>query len=301
MGSSLLLASVVFALLGSCWMMVVLAWQYPWLLHLLFFMVSTMSFFGLAGLCLVLYFIQLAYESDKGALQLLPPAAGQTLSLSIFEIVEVVSSAIMRPLYDCIRVLLLVNVDLDEETRKEILEEMSPEFRRRVFQQSLGQLLPRRLQRIVMGRVSDKPPVINFDPAQNAQASSQLGEREKERKVRSLSRSQSLADLLEFLRTVDGSHASSRQSSVVQKILASKMADGAIWTMSQGAVHQYESHLSQRVRTFLENVSKEPENRLLRVPWQIVNWELSAARSVLRGMVSLFDSPQENVANKKEN
>ena len=60
---------------------------------------------------------QMAYESEKGALQLMPQAASRTLDLSIFEIVEVLSTAIMRPLYDWIRLLLLINVELDEETR----------------------------------------------------------------------------------------------------------------------------------------------------------------------------------------
>lgn len=294
MGHSLLVASMAFALLGSCWMMVVLAWQYPWLLHLLFFVASTLSFFALAAACLLLYFIQMAYESDDGALQLLPQTVGKLLNDSPFEIVEKLSRAIMRPLYDWIRVLLLVNLELDEDTRKEILEEMSPEFRRRVFQYSVGQLLPKRLQRFVLGR--------NYNQARTPQNLQDLFEATNapqnykgEIRVRgkSLSRSQSLNDLLAFLKTVDNSQASLKQSSVIEKILASKVADGAIWTMSQGAVHQYESHLSGRVRTFLENVSKKPENRLLRVPWAVVNWELTAARTVLRTMVSLFREAEE--------
>ena len=270
MGHSLLVASMGFALLGSCWMMVVLAWQYPWLLHLLFFAVSTLSFFGLAALCLLLYFIQMAYESEKGALQLLPPEAGKTLNLSIFEIVEVLSRAIMRPLYDWLRVLLLINLDLDEDTRKEILEEMSPEFRRRIFQYSLGQLLPKRLQRFILGRrySESKSPGDMQELFGNPTSHREKGEKGEKGEIRvrgrSLSRSQSLTDLLAFLKTVDNSP--SKQSSVIEKILASKVADGAIWTMSQGAVHQYESHLSSRVRTFLENVSKKPENPLLRAP-----------------------------------
>ena len=252
--------------------MVVLAWQYPWLLHLLFFVMSTLTFFGLAALCLLLYLVQMAYESERGALQLLPPSAGKTLNLSLFEILEVLSRAIMRPLYDWVRVLLLINLELDEETRKEILEEMSPEFRRRIFQYSVGQLLPKRLQRFILGRSyseSRAPGDLHELFESNAQRlSTERGDKDFRVRGRSLSRSQSLTDLLAFLRTVDNSQASaSKQSSVIEKILASKVADGAIWTMSQGAVHQYESHLSSRVRTFLENVSKQPENRLLRAPW----------------------------------
>ncbi|OLP98581.1 hypothetical protein AK812_SmicGene18953 [Symbiodinium microadriaticum] len=294
MGHSLLVASMAFALLGSCWMMVVLAWQYPWLLHLLFFVASTLSFFALAAACLLLYFIQMAYESDDGALQLLPQTVGKLLNDSPFEIVEKLSRAIMRPLYDWIRVLLLVNLELDEDTRKEILEEMSPEFRRRVFQYSVGQLLPKRLQRFVLGRNYNQARTPeNMQDLFEATNAPQNYKGEIRVRGKSLSRSQSLNDLLAFLKTVDNSQASLKQSSVIEKILASKVADGAIWTMSQGAVHQYESHLSGRVRTFLENVSKKPENRLLRVPWAVVNWELTAARTVLRTMVSLFREAEE--------
>ena len=268
MGHSLLVASMAFALLGSCWMMVVLAWQYPWLLHLLFFVASTLSFFALAAACLLLYFIQMAYESDDGALQLLPQTVGKLLNDSPFEIVEKLSRAIMRPLYDWIRVLLLVNLELDEDTRKEILEEMSPEFRRRVFQYSVGQLLPKRLQRFVLGRNYNQARTPeNMQDLFEATNAPQNYKGEIRVRGKSLSRSQSLNDLLAFLKTVDNSQASLKQSSVIEKILASKVADGAIWTMSQGAVHQYESHLSGRVRTFLENVSKKPENRLLRASW----------------------------------
>ena len=48
--------------------MVVLAWHYPWLLHLLFFVASTLSFFGLAVLCMVLYLVPLGcLEEQRGA------------------------------------------------------------------------------------------------------------------------------------------------------------------------------------------------------------------------------------------
>ena len=58
--------------------------------------------------------------------------------------------------------------------------------------------------------------------------------------------------------------------------------------MSQGAVHQYESHLSNRVHYLLDIISKEPERRVLKLPWRVLHWEVTMAQSVLKGAASWF-------------
>lgn len=70
--------------------------------------------------------------------------------------------------------------------------------------------------------------------------------------------------------------------------------------MSQGAVHQYESHLSQRVHHFLDKISKEPERRVLRLPWRVLHWEVTVAHSVLTSVASWFsaDGQESEVAKK---
>ena len=178
------------------------------------------ALFGGSLLCLVFYLVRLKHE--QGAMQLLPPSAADVLDLSIFEIVEVLNRVIMRPFYDFIRVLLLINADLDEKTRKEILEEMSPEFRRRVFQCSVVSLLPGFLQKLALGK--------DFTASTDNKATMQdlFGYGDKtaigvgdESPVR---RHRSLTDLLEFMRSVEGSSEKSRQSTVLQKILASTLS-----------------------------------------------------------------------------
>ncbi|CAJ1404390.1 unnamed protein product [Effrenium voratum] len=285
-----LLIALGLALTGSVWLvgnvLCALLVQYPWLWHFLkVFCVST-AFFGGALLFLLSWLAQF-WPKDLMA------KAEEGLNLSIFELVEILNRIIMRPLYDAVRVLLLINADLDEGTRKEILEEMSPAFRRRVFQCSVAQLLPHRIQKLIYKDTpkscTDKATMqdifgdkTEIDP-NSPPASSRLAR----------SRSRSLTDLLDFMRTTEVASQKTRQSSVVQKILASKVSDGAIWTMSQGAVHQYESHLSQRVHNLVERINKEPETRLLRLPWRILRWEANMAASVLTSMVSYFAAPEE--------
>eukprot|EP00913_Durusdinium_trenchii_P024809 g23285.t1 len=113
-------------------------------------------------------------------------------------------------------------------------------------------------------------------------------------------RSASLSDLLDFMRSVEGASQKTRQSSVLQKILASKVSDGALWTMSQGAVHQYESHLSGRVHYLLEKISHEPRQRFLKLPWRILHWEVTMAQSVLKSAASLFAEREPAEEAKKE-
>ncbi|CAL1139126.1 unnamed protein product [Cladocopium goreaui] len=280
----LLVASLSLAFLGYVWVVGILLWNYPWLVQLLFFISVAVALFGGSLLCLVFYLVRLKHE--QGAMQLLPPSAADVLDLSIFEIVEVLNRVIMRPFYDFIRVLLLINADLDEKTRKEILEEMSPEFRRRVFQCSVVSLLPGFLQKLALGK--------DFTASTDNKATMQdlFGYGDKtaigvgdESPVR---RHRSLTDLLEFMRSVEGSSEKSRQSTVLQKILASKVSDAALCAMSQGAVHQYESHLSNRVHYLLDIISKEPERRVLKLPWRVLHWEVTMAHSVLKGAASWF-------------
>eukprot|EP00434_Breviolum_minutum_P001233 symbB.v1.2.001079.t1/scaffold33.1/size517934/31 len=264
------------------------------LLQLLLFTSVAVALFGGSFVCFGFYLLRL--KDEKGAMQLLPPAAAQVLDLSIFEIAEVVNRVVMRPFYDCIRVVLLINADLDENTRKEILEEMSPEFRRRVFQCSLASLLPIHLQKLALGK--------DFQASTDNKATMQdlfgSGDKMAFGEDSPVRRHRSLTDLLEFMRSVEGSSEKSRQSSVLQKILASKVSDGALWTMSQGAVHQYESHLSQRVHHFLDKISKEPERRVLRLPWRVLHWEVTVAHSVLTSVASWFsaDGQESEVAKK---
>ena len=166
------------------------------------------------------YLVRLKHE--KGAMQLLPPSAADVLDLSIFEIVEVLNRVIMRPFYDFIRVLLLINADLDEKTRKEILEEMSPEFRRRVFQCSVVSLLPGFLQKLTLGKdfmaSTDNKATMQDLFGYGDKTAIGVGDESPVRRHRSLT------DLLEFMRSVEGSSEKSRQSTVLQKILASTLS-----------------------------------------------------------------------------
>lgn len=154
--ASLLVVSLLLAFLGYIWVVGVLLWQYPWLLQVLLFTSVATLLFGGSFLCLIFYLIRMRHE--QGLMQLLPPAAAEVLDLSIFEIVEVVNRQVMRPLYDAIRVLLLINADLDKKTRREILEEMSPEFRRRVFRCSLARLLSTPIQKVALAKISKLAP-----------------------------------------------------------------------------------------------------------------------------------------------
>lgn len=291
--ASLLIASLILAFLGYAWVIGVLLWNYPWLLQLLLFTTVAVLFFGGSFVCFLFYLIRMRHE--KGAMQLLPPQATQFLDLSIFEIVEVLNRLVMRPLYDVVRVLLLINVDLDEKTRKEILEEMSPEFRRRVFQCTLAQLLPKSVQKVALGK---EYKVVEVD--EKATMQDLFGDKMEIEDCLSPKRSASLFDLLDFMRSVEGASQKTRQSSVLQKILASKVSDGALWTMSQGAVHQYESHLSGRVHYLLEKISHEPRQRFLKLPWRILHWEVTMAQSVLKSAASLFAEREPAEEAKKE-
>ena len=185
------------------------------LLQLLLFTSVAVALFGGSFVCFGFYLLRLKHE--KGAMQFLPPGAAQVLDLSIFEIAEVVNRVVMRPFYDCIRVVLLINADLDENTRKEILEEMSPEFRRRVFQCSVASLLPIHLQKLALGK--------DFQASTDNKATMQdlfgSGDKMAIGEDSPVRRHRSLTDLLEFMRSVEGSSEKSRQSSVLQKILAS--------------------------------------------------------------------------------
>ena len=227
--ASLLVVSLLLAFLGYIWVVGVLLWQYPWLLQVLLFTSVATLLFGGSFLCLIFYLIRMRHE--QGLMQLLPPAAAEVLDLSIFEIVEVVNRQVMRPLYDAIRVLLLINADLDEKTRREILEEMSPEFRRRVFQCSLAQLLPTPIQKVALGK-DFKASTIK------ASMHDLFGDRqdwklEKTDKteigdISPVKRSRSLTELLDFMRSVEGASQKTRQSSVLQKILASSLFRGCL-------------------------------------------------------------------------
>lgn len=69
--------------------------------------------------------------------------------------------------------------------------------------------------------------------------------------------------------------------------------------MSQGAVHQYESHLSNRVHYLLDKISKEPERRLLRLPWKVIHWEVTVAQSVVKSVCSWFTEKEPEAEAKK--
>ncbi|CAE8690414.1 unnamed protein product, partial [Polarella glacialis] len=120
-------------------------------LHFLFFALPAAALFGAAGLCTTWYILQTLHEYPGGLLELMPSTVGRLLNLSPFELLDVLNTTIVMPMYDCIRVFLLVAVDLEEQEREEILLEMSPQFRQNVFQRSVLQLLPRFLQGFLLG------------------------------------------------------------------------------------------------------------------------------------------------------
>ncbi|CAE8616902.1 unnamed protein product, partial [Polarella glacialis] len=316
-----LVGSLVFTLLGVSWLLLVLAWQYPWVLHFLFFALPAAALFGAAGLCTTWYILQTLHEYPGGLLELMPSTVGRLLNLSPFELLDVLNTTIVMPMYDCIRVFLLVAVDLEEQEREEILLEMSPQFRQNVFQRSVLQLLPRFLQGFLLGtrrsppspegapasqdqeeRQSETPPFAKEErifntarsaacPEENRSGDSSAEAREEASKFpptgrrRLAQRSQSVDNLMDIIRSAEGASRRTKESYVVQKILAQKVSDSALWFSWQSARAQYEEHLGDfvgnTVTSIAAKVTTPPESLLLRLPWHVVRLQLRVASSVV--------------------
>ncbi|CAE8742726.1 unnamed protein product [Polarella glacialis] len=312
--SAALAGSVIFTLLGLSWLLLALAWQYPWVLQFLFFALPAAALFGAAGLCTTWCILQALHEYPGGILELMPSTLPRLLNLSPFELLDVLNTAIVMPMYDCIRVFLFVAVDLEEEEREEILREMSPQFRQNVFQRSVLQLLSRFLQGLLLGarrsspspageerallsqeQEPEKPPLATEEHS-SAEAREEESKRGSGRR-RLAARSQSVDNLMVIIRSAEGASRRTKESHVVQKILAQKVSDSALWFSWQSARAQYDEHLGDfvdsTVSSLAAKITTPPDHLLLRVPWHVARLQLRVASSVVSVFAGRRDTSME--------
>jgi len=60
----------------------------------------------------------------------------------LYEVLADMKDVVMPPIYNCMRLCMLIMLDLDDNDRVVILKEMCPNFRQNVFQRPVGSLLP---------------------------------------------------------------------------------------------------------------------------------------------------------------
>lgn len=150
---SLLGASILLAVGGATWVSAVLCWHFPWLLQVAFYVQIAAVLFGSSSVLFVAYLK--AQLRELGHLSLLP-SASDLLRRPLYDVLVEIHDTVMPPVYNIMRLILLVTWNLDDKDRVAILTEMSPTFRRSVFRRSAGSLLPRFLRLTFLGAQSEE-------------------------------------------------------------------------------------------------------------------------------------------------
>mmetsp|Transcript_5861 Transcript_5861/g.12858 ORF Transcript_5861/g.12858 Transcript_5861/m.12858 type:complete len:338 (+) Transcript_5861:105-1118(+) len=330
----LLLASALFSFAGFCWIFVVLAWKYAWLLQFLAFATTALLLFASSAACFAAFVVRMGLHCQDGLLHFMPAPVVALFDHSVFELLHLANRRIVLPLFDWLRLILLVGFELNEEDRRQILNEMNREFREDVFQRPALRVLPVVVQQVLLGRHwQPAPEARNVDSELAPTGDQQFGDALEEvteddeltaieEKVGELSalnespkrqlreRHNSIDQLQNILRRAEAASRASVDSCIVQKVLTEKLSDQAAYVIKGTATHQYEewvplvagnvSLVCQRVS---ERIITPPERIVLRVPWEVARINLKVAGVVWNtffGAREPVESSEEPLADVKK-
>jgi len=294
---SLLFASFAFALLGLCWVFTVLYWKYLWVLQLMGFFFITCAIFGLALCCWTMLILQVLYRyrgaiwhlisgtaaaiPEEGLLHLFPAAVISQLNRPVFELLSLANSTFVLPLYNWMRLALLVLFDLSEEDRARLMSEMTREFRKTAFQRPAILALPEVVQWLLLGKKCE--PIASTDEGDDAD-DVPAGLREFADAAYHPHRVDSIEQIQALIRAAEEAPHSSRESSILQNILTEKCSGQAAIFMKQTAVSSYDAQLGDvvqgtvdKLNTIKESITTPPKRWTLRVPWEVARLSLKGA------------------------
>lgn len=224
--SPLLAISLVSFGCGSAWAFLDLVRSYPWLAPL-----------GLSFVTAVLHWYLLLRR--QGVLALFP-AIETALHRPAFELLCGEVTRVKLRGYKWIRLLVLAGVELDEAEHHHILGELSPEFRRRIFQRPAMALASESTRRWLMGQRSQ-----GFDAKELLVSDDELAahSRQTTSSTRILYRSRSVGEFLEAMRNEET--ATQEGFSKFQKIINDKFGGRiAVPFVKQNALHEAEGLLT---------------------------------------------------------
>eukprot|EP00927_Polykrikos_kofoidii_P038745 TRINITY_DN33170_c0_g1_i1.p1 TRINITY_DN33170_c0_g1~~TRINITY_DN33170_c0_g1_i1.p1 ORF type:complete len:348 (+),score=72.46 TRINITY_DN33170_c0_g1_i1:181-1224(+) len=311
--SPLLMASAFLAMASTGWVCFLLFEYCPWLAKLIFIATVTIALFAGSAVCFLLYVLQVF----------------QLLNCSIFELLHSANVTVMLPIYNWMRVALLVFAALEEKDREQIVRELDGDFRRTVFQRPIFEFLPPFLQ---CGFVKHARTSKQETPSHNDRGIAVLAHVAKVQQDESrldgsstmlscergvdvppaaaascidegassptLTRRRSVSDVLQLIRDAEGATRETMDSSVLQRVLAEKFVDQAAAVIRQGATHQYDTQMGttvhdtvEAIKTLREKVTTPPNRILLRVPWEMARISLGITTSAWGYL--LASTPQE--------
>jgi len=263
----------------------------------------------------------------------MPKILVDSLNNSIFELLHLANRLIILPLFDWLRLILLVGFELNEDDRKEILNEMNREFREDVFQRPALRALPICFQQVLLGRNWRPAPLEKrkseryFDgvpedelnmpsrtPSGSVADEYKLVFRdEKEvldkrveieddsstppsRRRRPRERNNSIDQLQSILRRAEDASRTNMESTVMQRVLSEKLSDQAAYVFRRSVAREYLTEydaVSPFVGQAYEAITTPPDRLTLRVPWEVARINIKVATLVWGAVFGTRAPPAE--------
>jgi hypothetical protein len=199
---------------------------------------------------------------SHGLLAFLPAWAETALRQPVFELVRAGAALVVLAGGNVVRMLLLALGDLDEEQQRQVLEELSDDYRRMCFRQPSLELLPDRLQQIIVGTHEWEHRSVDSEDTVLEASMLQRGQVALSRQVSSSSagsQQSRVGELLDQLRNAENAARHRRveipQIPLLKKVLNEKISDFAVDALRHGSRRQTSNAARTTVRAVKEQMT----------------------------------------------